>query len=93
MDDYSRYRCVLFLANKDDAIDAFKVLCKKIQMKKGMVLHALRVIMEESLKIMHLRLFVMILVLNINFHHLELHNKMELLRERIDSFKKWLELC
>ncbi|KAH9680417.1 hypothetical protein KPL71_026545 [Citrus sinensis] len=34
VDDYSRYTCVLFLANKDDAIDAFKVLCKKIQNEK-----------------------------------------------------------
>ncbi|KAH9744417.1 Integrase catalytic domain-containing protein [Citrus sinensis] len=35
MDDYSRYTWVLFLANKDDALDAFKVLCKKIQNEKG----------------------------------------------------------
>ena len=35
VDDYSRYTWVLFLANKDDAIDAFKVLCKKIQNEKG----------------------------------------------------------
>ncbi|KAH9715535.1 Integrase catalytic domain-containing protein [Citrus sinensis] len=35
VDDYSRYTWVLFLANKDDAFDAFKVLCKKIQNEKG----------------------------------------------------------
>ncbi|KAH9769987.1 Integrase catalytic domain-containing protein [Citrus sinensis] len=35
VDDYSRYTWVLFLANKDDALDAFKVLCKKIQNEKG----------------------------------------------------------
>ena len=90
VDDYFRYTWVLFLANKNDAIDAFKVLCKKIQNEKG---YALGVIMEESLKIMHLRLVVMILVLSINFHHLELHSKIELLREIIDPFKKWLGLC
>ncbi|KAH9671627.1 Integrase catalytic domain-containing protein [Citrus sinensis] len=35
VDDYSRYTWVLFVANKDDALDAFKVLCKKIQNEKG----------------------------------------------------------
>ncbi|KAH9649048.1 Integrase catalytic domain-containing protein [Citrus sinensis] len=35
VDDYSRYTWVLFLANKDDALDAFKVLCKKLQNEKG----------------------------------------------------------
>ncbi|KAH9679831.1 hypothetical protein KPL71_026290 [Citrus sinensis] len=34
VDDYSRYTWVLFLANKDDALDAFKVLCKKLQNEK-----------------------------------------------------------
>ena len=34
VDDYFRYTWVLFLANKDDTLDAFKVLCKKIQNKK-----------------------------------------------------------
>ncbi|KAH9651466.1 Integrase catalytic domain-containing protein [Citrus sinensis] len=35
VDDYSRYTWVLFLANKDDALDAFKVLYKKLQNEKG----------------------------------------------------------
>ncbi|KAH9794255.1 hypothetical protein KPL71_004834 [Citrus sinensis] len=35
VDDYSKYTWVLFLANKDDALDAFKVLCKKLQNEKG----------------------------------------------------------
>ncbi|KAH9792467.1 hypothetical protein KPL71_004134 [Citrus sinensis] len=35
VDDYYRYTWVLFLANKDDALDAFKVLCKKLQNEKG----------------------------------------------------------
>ena len=50
IDDFSRYTWVLFLANKDDAHDVFKVFCKKIQNEKGMVLHVLGVIMEESVK-------------------------------------------
>ncbi|KAH9704832.1 Integrase catalytic domain-containing protein [Citrus sinensis] len=32
---HRRYTWVLFLANKDDVLDAFKVLCKKIQNEKG----------------------------------------------------------
>ncbi|KAH9770027.1 Integrase catalytic domain-containing protein [Citrus sinensis] len=35
VDDFLRYTWVLFLANKDDALDAFKVFCKKIQNGKG----------------------------------------------------------
>ncbi|KAH9781762.1 Integrase catalytic domain-containing protein [Citrus sinensis] len=35
VDDFSRYTWVLFLANKDDALDAFKVLYKKLQNEKG----------------------------------------------------------
>ena len=35
MDDFSRYTWILFLANKDDALDAFKVLHKKLQNEKG----------------------------------------------------------
>ncbi|KAH9687354.1 Integrase catalytic domain-containing protein [Citrus sinensis] len=35
VDDYSRYTWVLFLVNKDDALDAFKVLYKKLQNEKG----------------------------------------------------------
>ncbi|KAH9679144.1 Integrase catalytic domain-containing protein [Citrus sinensis] len=35
VDDYSRYTWVLFLANKDDALDAFKVLYKKLQNEEG----------------------------------------------------------
>ncbi|KAH9716748.1 Integrase catalytic domain-containing protein [Citrus sinensis] len=35
VDDYSRYTWVLFLANKDDAIDAFRIFYKKVQNEKG----------------------------------------------------------
>ncbi|KAH9802698.1 hypothetical protein KPL71_001497 [Citrus sinensis] len=34
VDDYSRYTWVLFLANKDDAIDAFRIFFKKVQNEK-----------------------------------------------------------
>ena len=35
VNDYSRYTWVLFLANKDNAFDAFRIFCKKVQNKKG----------------------------------------------------------
>ncbi|KAH9734285.1 hypothetical protein KPL71_017316 [Citrus sinensis] len=34
IDDYSRYTWVLFLANKDDVIDAFRIFYKKVQNEK-----------------------------------------------------------
>ena len=34
VDDYSRYSWVLFLANKDDAIDAFRIFYKNVQNEK-----------------------------------------------------------
>ena len=34
VDDYSRYTCVLFLANTDDAFNAFKSFVKLFKMKK-----------------------------------------------------------
>ena len=94
MDDYSKYTWVLFLANKDDAFDAFKIFCKKVQNeKKVILLLVLEVTMVENLKIMHLRIFVMILALSINNHQLALHKKMKLLKEIIDLFKKKLRPC
>ena len=35
VDDFSRYTWGLFLSNKDDALDALKVFCIKIQNEKG----------------------------------------------------------
>ena len=35
VDDFSRYKWVLFLANNDDTLDAFKIFCKKVQNEKG----------------------------------------------------------
>ena len=42
VDDYSWYTWVLFLANKDDAIDAFRIFCKKIQNEKGYSITCIR---------------------------------------------------
>ncbi|KAH9668295.1 hypothetical protein KPL70_021361 [Citrus sinensis] len=42
VDDYSRYTWVLFLANKDDAIDAFRIFFKKVQNEKGYSITCIR---------------------------------------------------
>ncbi|KAH9705040.1 hypothetical protein KPL70_011720 [Citrus sinensis] len=42
VDDYSRYTWVLFLAKKDDAIDAFRIFCKKVQNEKGYSITCIR---------------------------------------------------
>ena len=34
VDDFSGYTCILFLRNKDDAFDAFKIFCKKVKNEK-----------------------------------------------------------
>ena len=42
VDDYSRYAWVLFLVNKDDVFDAFKIFCKKVQNEKGYTIYCIR---------------------------------------------------
>lgn len=76
---------MLLLASKNDAFDAFKNLYKEFKMKKD-IFPILEMIMEENLKITHLKVSAMILSLKISF--LGLHNKVELLREKIDQFRK-----
>ena len=88
VNDYSRYTWVLFLANKDDALDAFKVLCKKIQNEKGYGIACIGSDHGGEFENYAFETFCNNLGIVHNFHHLELHNKMELLRERIGLFKK-----
>ena len=42
VDDYSKYVWILFLANKDDAFDAFRVFYKNIQNEKGYAIYCIR---------------------------------------------------
>jgi len=49
--------------------------------------------MEVNLKMHLLNHSLMKMVLNIIFLVQELHNKMELLKEKIELCKKWLEQC
>ena len=57
-----------------------------------MVLHALGVIMEENLKITHLKPFAIILALCINSLYQELQNKMEFLREKNRSIQEIIRI-
>ena len=78
VDDFSGYTCILFLRNKDDTFDAFKIFCKKVKNeKKSMLFITFKVIMVRNLKIMILKIFTITLALSINSHHQRLHNKME----------------
>ena len=40
---FTRYTWVLFLANKDDAIDAFRTFCKRVQNEKGYSITCIRI--------------------------------------------------
>jgi hypothetical protein len=44
--------------------------------------------MVENLKILHLKNFMKKMALSMNLQLLKLHNKMELLKGKIDHFKK-----
>jgi len=49
--------------------------------------------MEENLKMLSLKTSLMKKESFIIFHVQELHNKIELLKEKIEHFKKWQEQC
>src|SRR3954468_11331563 len=42
VDDFSRYTWVLFLKNKDDSFEAFKIFCKKVQNERNSNIVAVR---------------------------------------------------
>jgi len=49
--------------------------------------------MEVNLKMNPSKHSLMKMVLNITFLVQELHNKMEMLKEKIELCKKWIEQC
>ena len=68
-----------------------KCFKKEFKMKKVFVFHTLDLIMVMSSKIMFLKAFTMNMAFLIISLLLELLNKMGLLKERIDLYKKWPE--
>jgi len=92
VDDYYRYTWTLFLTHKNDAFHAFKKLAKVIQNKKNLKIASIRTDHGVNLKTKILNYFLMNMTLSIIFLHPEPLNKMELLRGKIDHWKKLLEL-
>ena len=91
VDDYSRFTWVYFLRKKTEAFDYFKKFVIKFKMKKVLISRkyvALGVIMGQNLKMLNLVSFVMVWGFHMSSRHLELLNKMELLREKIMSCKR-----
>ncbi|XP_075079723.1 uncharacterized protein LOC142164954 [Nicotiana tabacum] len=58
VDDYSRFTWVIFLSHKDEALRKFEVFCKKVEEKRDIRSLQFRVIMEENLKVEHLKISV-----------------------------------
>ena len=81
------------MIHKDEACEAFKTFSKEFKMKKVFALLPSNHITVVNLKIMPLKIFVMKMAFFIISLILELLNKMELLKGRIDLCKKWLEPC
>ena len=42
VDDYSRYTCVYFLANKHESFKVFEIFCKRVQNEKGFFISCIR---------------------------------------------------
>src|SRR4030067_1155764 len=68
-----------------------KIVKESFKLKKNLKFWKSEVIMVENLKMNLLKTFVKSMELSMNSLLPELHNKMELLRERIDLYKKWPE--
>ena len=93
VDDFSRYIWVLFLSNKDDALYAFKVFCKKIQNEKGYGIACIRSDHGGEFENHALEIFWYNLGIEHQFSSPRTPQQNELLRERIGLFKKLLGPC
>ena len=84
VDDYSRYTWTLFITHKNDAFQAFRKLATVIQNKKNLKIISIRSDHGGEFENKEFEIFCDVLALNIISLHLELLNKMELLRGKID---------
>lgn len=80
VDDFSRY----FFASKDNAFNSFKTIFKRVQNKKWYFICCIRSDHCREFENHVFKIFLMTLILNINFHHPRIHNNMELLRKEYD---------
>ena len=93
VDDYSRYAWVLFLANKDDAFEAFRIFCKKVDNERGYSITCIRSDHGREFENHAFENFCNDFGIEHQFSSPRTPQKMKLLRERISLFKKCLELC
>ena len=84
VDDFSRFTWVLFLIRKSETCSQFSKFCRRVQNEKGYMISKIRNDHGEEFEIMNLKNFVILMGMNIIFPHLEPHNKMELLKEKIE---------
>ena len=93
VDDFSRYTWTLFLAAKNDTFHAFKILAKMLENEKSSKIVSIRSDHGgEFQNEMFEHFFVKSMVSTTIFLHQEHHNKMVLLRGKIDHFRSSLEL-
>ena len=88
VDDFLRFTWVIFLVHKDETLRLSKYFVKEIKMKKVFIFHPSDKIMVVNLKIMFLKIFTLKMAFLTIFLLLELLNKMELLKGRINFCKK-----
>ena len=90
MDDFSRYFFVSFLREKSWAIEHLKSLFNRIQVEIAHPIVRIRSSREREFDNVDVDSFVSLKELNMSFQLLELLNKMEWLKEKIECYKKWL---
>jgi len=87
VDDFSRFTWTLFLATKNETFYAFKKLAKVLENDKGSKIFSLRSDHGGKFQNEKFEHFCENIALSITFQLLELHNKMEWLRERKDHYR------
>ena len=90
VDDFSQFTWVFFLEHKDQAFSHFQVFRKRVEKEKDFLILRIRSDEVVNLLTSPLSPIVKNMESNMNYHILELHNKMESLKGRIVLFKKWL---
>ena len=90
VDDFSRFTWVFFLQNKDQTFSHFKIFRKRVEKEKGFSILRIRSDRGGEFNKQPFTTFCKEHEISMNYLALELHNKMELLRGKIEHYKKWL---
>lgn len=92
VDDFSKYTWVRFIREKSNTFKVFWTLCLQLQKEQAKSVRRIRSDHGREFEILFLKSSVKMKESSMNFLPLWLLSKMELLKERIVTFKKWLEL-